>query len=165
MRRPGFTLVETLIVIVFISLSIWGGRWLYDWYVRSQRADEAKAFVEKLVAAQWRYFKIHGRFLPLADTQKEAYFLRLLTELEVEPPPSPFFFRVVVLAGANDPPSQEEMIFEESSLPPFPAPKGPGSSSPWFYIVAFVDQDGDGEFSRIEASSWSGAVVEHQRTE
>jgi type II secretory pathway pseudopilin PulG len=173
MRRPGFTLVEVVIVTLFITLCVWTGRRGYSWYVRSSRADAAETFVQQVAAAQRAYLSKSARFVGIHKGRLDAYPGPIPTEgavidklpagfleLEgVEVPESPFFFRVAVLAGEQDAPSAE--LLKDSALVPFPVTK-----KPWFYIVAFADQDGDGEFSKLEASSWDdNGVVQTARTE
>lgn len=173
MRRPGFTLIEVVIVTLFITFCVWTGRWGYSWYVRSSRADAAEGFVQHLAEAERAYLSKHGRFLGIHEARLDAYpgpipaegavidklpaeFLELGS---IEAPESPFFFRVAVFAGAQDAPTAE--LLKDSALVPFPVTK-----EPWFYLVAFADQDGDGEFSKLEASSWDeNGVVQTARTE
>jgi type II secretory pathway pseudopilin PulG len=173
MRRPGFTLVEVVIVTLFITFCSWTGRWGYRWYVRSSRADAAETFVQQLAQAERTYLTKHGRFLGFHEARTDAFpgpipaegavIDKLPVEFSalgaLEAPESPFFFRVAVFAGAQDRPSAE--LLADSALEPFPV-----AMEPWFYIVAYADQDGDGEFSKLEASSWDdNGVVQTARTE
>lgn len=173
MRRPGFTLVEVVIVTLFITFCVWTGRWGYSWYVRSSRANAAEAFVQQLAEAQRAYLAKSGRFWGIHEDRPQAFPGSIPAEgvvIEKLPaeflelggltaPEAPFFFRVAVLAGEKAPPKTE--LLKDSALAPFPVTKGP-----WFYIVAFADQDGDGEFSKVEASSWDdNGVVQTARTE
>jgi hypothetical protein len=173
MRRPGFTVVEVVIVTLFITFCVYTGRWGYSWYVRSSHADAAESFVQQLADAERAYAAKSGSFLNIHGARLDAYPDSIPTEGfvidklpekfselgKLEAPPSPFFFRVAVLAGWQEAPSAE--LLKDSALVPFPADK-----QPWFYIVAFADQDGDGEFSKLEASSWDdNGVVQTARTE
>jgi type II secretory pathway pseudopilin PulG len=174
MRRPGFTVVEVVIVTLFVTFCYYAGTWSYDWYTRSSRASTAEAFLQALADAQQDYKKKTGRYLSLHGSKLDAYpkevpaegftIESLPKEFEVlgkiAAPESPFFFRVAVLAGVNDA-SFDEML-QGSALD---RSKYYGSD-PWFYIVAFADQDGDGEFSKIEIASWDdNGVVSTARTE
>lgn len=177
MRRPGFTLLEVVIVTLFITLCVWGGRAGYRWYVRSGHADEARLVLEKMSKAQRKYQANHdgatGAFLGCSEGRLQAFPREIpaegaevkelpacFKELYSEPFPSPFFFRIAVYAGFNEPPPATEL--EGSALKPFFFERG----QPWFLIVAFADQDGDGEFSRLEVASWDDSgVVETDRTE
>jgi hypothetical protein len=173
MRRPGFTVVEVVIVTLFITFCVYTGRWGYSWYVRSSHADAAQSFVKQLSDAERAYFAKHGRFIGIHETRLDAYpssipadgfvISKLPEEFSelgtLELPSSPFFFRVAVLAGSQEEPSAD--LLKDSALAPFPV-----ASQPWFYIVAFADQNGDGEFSKLEASSWDdNGVVQTARTE
>jgi type II secretory pathway pseudopilin PulG len=169
MRRPGFTLVEVVIVTLFITVCVWTGRWGYSWYIRSSRADTAVAFVQQLAEAEKAYFK-QGNYakiqtfpgpIPTEGVVIDQLPAELLELGIKEAPKSPFFFRFTIHAGkAGDAPPTE--LLKDSALVPFPVVK----KAPWFYIVAFADQDGDGKLSKLEASSWDdNGVVQTARTE
>jgi hypothetical protein len=172
MRRPGFTIIEVVIVTLFITFCYYTGTWGYNWYVRSSHASAAEAFIAQLITAQEAYQKKRGSYLPIHTAKLDAYPKEMpaegaviealpkeFLELGVTKPESPFFFRVAVLAGMNEPPSAE--LLKDSALEEFN-----GKGGPWFYIVAFADQDGDGELSKLEASSWDkSGVVTTARTE
>lgn len=177
MRRNGFTVVEVVIVTLFLTLVIWGGRAGYAWYVHSSRADTAEELVTQLQQAQHRFFQTHGRYLALSESESGAVPSAIpeegarfgpetadfFSQLGVTPPSEEVFFRIAVLAGAEQPLPANGWLSEEQKLS-FPLNTW-SAPQPWFYIVAFADQDGDGKNALIEAASWAPEIVQTDRTE